>query len=142
MGRGGRVGDAAATSPAGIWRVCGPDLLDLAEPDRRRMTAGFAGWLDQLPTGLTLLVCSRSCPPPLTAPAVSDAVRSALSRARLQYLSSELRNSPAHCRSLYLVPEGESAEGGEQLAAQMAVRCGLRTEAATRLPTLAEGLWR
>lgn len=142
MGRGGRVGGAAATSPAGIWRVRGPDLLDLAEPDRRRITAGFAGWLDQLPTGLTLLVCSRTCPPPLSAPPMADTVRSALSRARLQHLSSELCNSPAHCRSLYLVPEGTPADIGEQVAAQMAVRCSLRTEPATRLPLLAEGLWR
>jgi hypothetical protein len=139
-GRPSRV--AAATSPAGIWRVHGPDLLDMAEPDRRRITAAFAGWLDQLPTGLTLLVCSRPCPPPLSAPPVSDAVRSALSQARLEHLSSELCNSPAHCRSLYLVPEGKSADLGVRLAAELAVRCGLRTVPATRLPLLAEGLWR
>lgn len=139
-GRPSRV--AAATSPAGIWRVHGPDLLDMAEPDRRRITAAFAGWLDQLPTGLTLLVCSRPCPPPLSAPPVSDAVRSALSQARLEHLSSELCNSPAHCRSVYLVPEGKSADLGVRLAAELAVRCGLRTVPATRLPLLAEGLWR
>jgi hypothetical protein len=114
----------------------------MAEPDRRRITAAFAGWLDQLPTGLTLLVCSRPCPPPLSAPPVSDAVRSALSQARLEHLSSELCNSPAHCRSVYLVPEGKSADLGVRLAAELAVRCGLRTVPATRLPLLAEGLWR
>jgi hypothetical protein len=114
----------------------------LAEPDRRRLAAAFGGWLDQLRGGVVMVICSRSHAAPPSSPEAADRTRSALDRARFQYLGTELRMRPAHRRSVYLMSELESPEPGGQLVEQLAVRCGLSAEPAHGLPALVEGPWR
>lgn len=137
---------ASAESSAGAscWRLAGADLLELTSSARERLATAFAGWLDQLETGLTLVACSRrltmepAIPAPMVEAGAAGYPGAALEAARLAHLRSDLELRPRYRRPVFLILP--AAGGGEdEIVSQLAQRCQLTGARATGLPALAEG---
>ena len=131
-----RAGDRAAS----CWHIVGPDLLELTAPDRQRLAAAFAGWLDQLEVELTLVVCSRRLTLKGNLPEPARNARTALERARLAHLRAAMELHPCYRRPVYLVVPRSAGARGEELTTQLAQRCDLSVASVAELPALAEGV--
>jgi hypothetical protein len=133
------VAVAADPTAAPCWHLRGPDLLELTSPDRERLTAAFAGWLDQLELGLSLVICSRRMSLDGAGPGAFPDPRSQLELARLDHLRASLERVPCYRRLAYLVFPAGSSSRAEEIATQLARRCEVTIERAPGLPSLAEG---
>ncbi|MHB1501065.1 MAG: VirB4 family type IV secretion system protein [Candidatus Dormibacteria bacterium] len=117
-----------------MWRVVGPDLLDLAETERLRLAQQFADWLGLLAGAVTVVICSRRMPDGAAAGSGP-----ALEQGRFHGPPTEPIHPGAYSRNTYFVTDCMEDATAVDLLAALGRSCQVEIAGAERLPRLADG---